>query len=253
MSDKTRVPQAIEPFNSYIGKTDNYQQAITPTDPQPNYARLGLTLTESGDWTAKREYWRDVLYPAYSDENTSTSVVKRNVQLFIKDFRTFANPLLNRMAASGNATTADEAVFNFIVERDSTHTARGKIEDIPFLKIQPIGGGEVKLRARASEDGNRSSRHPLADGLEVRWVVQASGSNNDNTQSNADDSTKATATPPATAAQCTNTFTSSKALFIMELGQENKNKMFYCFIRWINLGKPANSGPWSDMFQSGIL
>ena len=250
----SRVPQAIEAFNSYINSTDSYQKAITPTDPTPNYSRLGLTLEESDEWTAKREYWRDTLYPAYSDENTSTKVVKRNVKLFIKDFHTFANPLLNRMAASANVTTADEAAFNFVANRDTTHTTRGKIVDVPFLKIQPLGGGQVKMRARTSDDGNRSSRHPLADGLEVRWVAltpAVAGSRN--TQPSPGNSISVIITPPATATDCPNSFVNSKAQFIMELGQENKNKVFYCFIRWINLSKPANNGPWSDMFQSGVL
>lgn len=143
------------------------------------------------------------------------------------------------MAASGNAIAADEAAFNFVVNRDTTPTVHGKIEGVPFLKVQPIGGGEMKLRARTSNDGNRASRHPLADGLEVRWVALVSD--------------RTIATPPTTTAQCPNVFISPRALLIIALEPENKNKMFYCFIRWVNLGKPANNGPWSDLFQSGIL
>jgi len=247
----SRVPQTISGFNAYINTTDTYQLAIDPITLMPNYQRLGLSLVQSGDWTAKRVFWRDTLYPKYTDENTSTTVVKKNVKKFMKDFRTFANPLLNIMAASPNATQADEAAFKFVITPDAP-TERGKIVDVPFIKIKPLGGGEMKFGARTSEDMSRPSRHKLADGLEVRWVILTAPQNSE-TPTDPSIPVGKTAALPLTADECPNSFISPKASFEKAFGQANQNKMFYCFIRWINLINPENNGPWSVRFESGIL
>ncbi len=245
MSDRTRIPDSIQAFDKYINTTDNYQQAEDPlaTVPETTHAaRLGLSPAESDAWSAKRVYWRDTLFKKYSNPITSSSTVKKDVQLFMRDFRTFANPLLNKMVASGAATTDNGAIFNFVAVRDTTPTPRGKINDIPFCKLIPLGGGELKIKVRTTDDGNRASRHPLSDGVEVRWAVVAPASGNGNDP-----------ILPTISSDCPNTLISPKAIFILETGEGSKNKNLYCFFRWINLSNPAHNGTWSERFQSGIL
>ncbi|MBP9152516.1 MAG: hypothetical protein KBF73_09560 [Flavobacteriales bacterium] len=242
---KPRIPEAILAFNDYINTTDDYQSAINPlTVPlgTSNAIRLGLNTNESDAWTAKRTYWRDKLFPKYSNPITSSSSVKAEVRNFMKNFRAFANPLLNKMVASGAATSDDGNVFNFVAVRDTTLTARGKMDDIPFVKLAPNGGGEVKIKVRTSTDSNRASRHPLSDGVEIRWaiIIPHFGA------------AEALALPE-TSGDCPHSFISSRAIFTLATGEESKNRNLYCFFRWINLANPSHNGPWSDRSQSGIL
>lgn len=250
-----RIPEKISEFNTYINNTDTYQLESDMTGPPPSPThgqRLGLTPAESAEWSAKRVLWRDTLYPQYSNAISNTTVVTANVKLFIKSFRTFANPLLNRMAASPFVRPADEQVFRFVANRDTTPTERGKINDLPHPLMQAIGGGEVKIKVRTLSDATRASRHPLADAVEVRWAVLAptaagSGSPSPGTPSSG------TPAIPNTPDDCVNVFTSRKALFVLATGPASKNKNLYCFFRWINTVNPANSGPWSNMFQTPLL
>jgi hypothetical protein len=257
----TRIPENISEFNSYINATDDYQKALDPSGIPPgatNASRLGLVSGESTGWTEKRDYWHDTLYPAYNNPITSSSTVKQQVKLFMKDFRTFGNPLLNRMAASGAATSDDEAVFRFVAVRDTVPTERGKIDDIPFGKLIPMGGGEFKIKVRTTSDSTRSSRHPLSDGVEVRWAVVAPTSEAATGAGTGADPAptgpgSAAAAPPTVSSDCPNTIMSPKAIFVLATGEASKNKNLYCFFRWVNQSKPANNGQWSERVQSGIL
>jgi len=248
---RTRIPDTISGFNKYINSTDKYQLAIDSSSLIPNWQRLSLTAAESGNWSAKRAYWRDILYKKYSDKNTSTSVIKKGVKKFMKEFRAFANPLLNRMTASAAATSADEAAFNFVITPGKS-TRRGKIDDVPFIKLTAMGGGEMKFGARTSEDISRPSRHSLADGLEIRWMIMIAPQNHESPNVPGIPAAKVVL-PPSTADECPNNAISTKAIFRKAFGQINQNKMLYCFIRWVNLVKPENNGPWSNRFESGIL
>lgn len=251
----SRIPDSITEFNDYINNTDTYQLQSDMIGPPPgttHWQRLGLTLAESTEWTNRRVLWRDTLYPQYSNANTSTKVVKANVQLFMKGFRTFANPLLNRMAVSPNVRPADEQVFRFVANRDTTPTGRGKINDLPHPLLQAIGGGEVKIKVRTLSDATRASRHPLADAVEVRWVVLAPAAAGSGTPTPGTPSSAAVVIPEVPD-NCPNVFTSRKAFFTLATGPASKNKNLYCFFRWINTVTPANSGPWSNLFQTPLL
>jgi hypothetical protein len=112
MSD-SRIPRTIPAFNNYIGSSDDYQLDTRADRTDPNWKTLGWTLAQSGAWTAKRTFWRDTLYKAYTTATTSTSIVKEEVRNFIKDFHTFGNPLLDIMAVNAAADTTDEHEMKF--------------------------------------------------------------------------------------------------------------------------------------------
>lgn len=238
-----RISRKVNEFNVYINSTDAYQLQVDPATGIPNWQRLGLTATESAEWTSKRVYWRDTLFPKYSNPETSSSPVKKQVQNFIRDFRAFANPLLDRMAVGGAVSVADGAAFNFVVERDTVPTPRGKINHTPLAGFQPLGGGELRVRVRTNEDASRASRHPLADGVEIRWAIITPPSGTQEPIPPSPPAPGAGTTPPATIEQCPHSHISKKALFVLETGRENKNKMLCAFFRWVNFSNSANNGP----------
>jgi hypothetical protein len=251
-----RIPNSITGFNAYINSTDNYQlqSDILPPGPQ-HWQRLGLTATESMEWTNRRIIWRDDLYPKYSDDNTNTKVITANVKLFMKNFRTFANPLLNRMASSPNVRPADEAAFKFVANRDTTPTERAAIEVTPHPLLQTLAGGMVKVKVRMFSDATRASMHPDADAVELKYSVAANAASSTPTPPSPGTPAGGAATPaiPATVDDCTSYFISKKSSFNLALGTAAEGKKLYVFFRWVNLSKPEKSGPWSGRFQTGIL
>ncbi|MCG3168118.1 MAG: hypothetical protein POELPBGB_03918 [Bacteroidia bacterium] len=254
----SRIPDSIPAFNSYINSTDTYLQAIDPVTLINNGTRLTLTGAESGQWNLKRVFWRDTLYPKYADENQRTKTVVKDVSLFMKDFRTFANPLLDKMASCGFATTADESALKFVVFKDTTPTPKGKINDVPYVQITPLGLGEVKMRVRTSEDATRASRHPLSDGIEYKYLIVPESAGTSKPSAPPSSGTPGSPSTPAATSMvmpedCTNTVISKKALSTIALGSTASGKRLLLYARWVNLSKPANNGPWTQLMQTIVL
>ena len=119
-----------------------------------------------------------------------------------------------------------------IPPRDFEPTPRGQIEAIPVVGPTAIGGGDVKVRCRVTTDQTRYSRHPLADGIEVKYTWVPKGE-----------------MPPEGPEDCNKALTSKKAQFIIHCGPKNAGESFYGFFRWVNLTNPENSGPWSNALK----
>jgi len=135
---RTRIPDSISDFNTYMNNTGTYVAAGTPV----NGIRLGLSAGNITDWGGYKTDWI-TLYTKYSDPVQSTSIVKDEVRNFMDDFREFANPLLNIMAASPNANETDEGVFNFKIGRATPSHSTTPISDKVVLSAKPIGRGEL--------------------------------------------------------------------------------------------------------------
>jgi hypothetical protein len=238
----TRVPKSDSEFDQYIQNTTTYILAGSPTT---NGARLGLTPIEIADWTSARDQWI-IIYPKYTNTNTRTKTITQQKNLLKADFIEFSQPLLKRIDSSASVDEADRNVFNVPLP-DRTPTPRGVINAIPYINLKAIGGGMIEVRVRTQEDGSRASRHPLADGVEVRYklvaqggvALPAPGGNNSGGQD----------LPPVAASECNNSITSGKALFKIDVGQLNSGKIMYCFLRWVNISVSANSGQWSGVMQ----
>src|SRR3954468_24834232 len=106
MSD-SRISDNIPGFNSYINNTDEWLKAIS-SGVITNRERLTLTVQNGTDWSAYRTNWRDNIYPILSDPAAVTNTIKAQGRALMKNFRTFANPLLDIIAACPAATEQDE-------------------------------------------------------------------------------------------------------------------------------------------------
>jgi len=143
-------------------------------------------------------------------------VYEKEITVFVKAW--LFNPLV----------TNEDRLAMGIPPRDFEPTPRGKIEAIPFVGLTAIGGGDVKARCQTTTDATRYSKHPLSDGLEVKYTWVPKGE-----------------MPPEGPEDCNKMLTASKAIFIIHCGPKNAGETFYGFFRWFNRSNDANSGQWS--------
>ncbi|MCF8275281.1 MAG: hypothetical protein K9J17_00995 [Flavobacteriales bacterium] len=249
----TRIDQSDGGFDSYITSTTDYLEAETPT----NGERLGLTVGELTEWSSRRDAWV-LIYAKHKDASKRTKTITAEKDLQKKAFIQFANPLLTRMSVSPALTSDDRGALH-LSERDAP-TERTKIETTPLAKIIPMEGGDVKIRVRTTEDGNRASKHPDADHVEMRYALVSVGQDTgsfpipDPTIPRPPSDTAAGAQKvPTTAAECPYSKISKKAIFIASLGQEHSGKRIYAFFRWVNASKEENSSSWSTVVQSVVV
>lgn len=154
---------------------------------------------------------------------TRTDVLAHNEMraIYEKELRTFVRNYC------GPLSNTDKSDLGLTI-RDTEPTPRGKINDVPYVKLKAIGGGDVRVRATVEEDQTKSSMHPLADAVECRYILVPKGE-----------------MPPEGQKNAKTTVVSKKALFIISCGDEQAGETFWGFFRWVNQSNPANSGQWS--------
>lgn len=228
---KRRIPDSKSEFNDYQRDSTSHLEAGTPA----RGITLGLTTGELDDWKDYRDEWV-LLYPTYTDTSKRTKTITQNVNDHMTNFRTFAEPLLNRISVSTALNNEDRTILN-LPERDKTPTRKGKIEDTPLVGIKGIGGGQVKFRIRGNEDSTRASMHPMADFIEIKYsIAKEEPEETPPTEPGSDLPTVDTAKHYAI---------SKKALFVIETGTGNTGKFIVAFVRWANASNPSLCGPWS--------
>ena len=227
----TIVPRTDPEFDQYIRNSTTHllKDPGTPGS-EPNFERLGITVAQKDDWVAFRDDWVDV-YPKFTDLNTSTKTIRDEKNKIRKEFIEFSEKPLLTISGSPNIALADRNALN-LPERDREPTARGKITTAPDVNVVSLAGGFMKIRCRIDEDADRASLHPLADVIEMKYLI-------------------GTAAPP-TVDDAPNNFISKKALFNFEAGTGNGGQRLYIFCRWVNQSNPANNGPWTTVHSGTI-
>jgi hypothetical protein len=223
------IPRPNKNFDAYIMNSTRVLQQGTPA----TWQRLGLTATENTQWIDFRDRWEQQ-YKLYFNKALRTTVITNEKNKLRKDFIAFATPVLLKIAAHPALNTGDRLNFR-LLERDRILTKRGRIEDVPMALMQPAGGGILNIRVRRETDNNRASRHPLADGIEMKYLIA-----------------DVNATPPNSADDCVMNYISKKAIFRFQTKPGNAGKRIYAFFRWINLSNYENSGSWTDRFTTVI-
>jgi hypothetical protein len=247
MSEKRRVPKNDADFDSYITNTSS---ALVVVGPPPTYERLGLSVVENDAWQALNASWQ-AIYPLFTDKNTRTATITAEKNTIKANFYEFASILLTRMSASNNITTSDRNTFN--IAKRGAATRRGKIGDVPFGSLEPTALATVKVRIRMAHDGKLSSMHPLADGLELRWMIL----DNPNAAPKPSDPTNPVPAqsllPPTDPMAMFNNTISKRALFTLKLPVTASGKRIFAYARWVNQSYPENSGEWSTLMQTNVL
>ena len=230
---KSRIPQGIPAFNSYISTTTAYLPATPEGGTQPNYKRLGISDDALEIWKTKGKYWSDTLYPAYSNTDTRTKAITKEVENFRIDFKDFANPQLNIMAASLNANTHDEEVFKFVIKPKKPTHQHTPITELCNGTYQTLGGGMMKVGYRTSTDAKRPS---LAKGANCVQLAYKIGD-----------------IPPKDVMDGTQLAIIPRASYTHSIGTGNSGKRLYVYQRWYNSKYPELAGPWSDLQSILIL
>jgi len=234
MSDKSRMPRAIDPFNSYFIKTTSYWDEGTPTT---NATRLGISAEEVTTWKGFLAEWQP-LYLQYSDkENYRTKTVLERLYDIISRVIAFdqTNHILDRVAVSLNVTITDLVTFNIhkgVMQSDRTTTDK-PMTDTVIPVIRALGGGMMEIKCYSPAGGSRPGIP--SDGDAVMYYYQLGGTAPDSTDS-----------PGLTMV------VSSKASFTLSLGNSAKGKVLYLYFCWYNTRHPELTGPVCEL-QSPIV
>src|ERR1051326_8215795 len=232
-----RIPRAIDKFNAYINDSTNYLLA-GPTPPpsapaeagaaaalavQPNWSRLQLFDYEMNAWSDLRNRW-NVQYAKYSPKKETRTTAIKNVLLDIRQaFIDFAQSKLGRMAGSVNVTQDDAAALNFVFKRKSPTRHRTQVQNYPYFTLSPMGSGDLKWRVRPTNDSKKASM--IAD-FELQVVFAFLPLDEPRHLQIAD---------------LTNSFISTKAIFVQHCGTQNTGKWIFVACRWVNNIDPSRN------------
>jgi hypothetical protein len=234
-----RIPRSNDSFDTFIKTTATALVQGTPTTAQ----RLGLTPEQTTAWLDFKTAWQEV-YTKHTNPLLRTPAVREEKEWVREAFMDFASPVLLAMSVHSALTEDDRLTFR-LPKRDRTMTKRGRIDDVPAATIEPLTGGSIKVRVRHSAVHGRSSLHPLADHLEMRYMlVPPQGMGEDGLL---------WPEPPATAAQCPLVCISTRALFTLRVGEVKAGMRLYAFFRWVNATNDAHSGSWSNARYTVIV
>jgi len=235
MATGTRIPRTINGYGTYIVSTNAY---ILSGEPETNGIRIGLTQDEIKRWKAFETEYTPLLL-MYNDVMNSRTRAIRNSLIEIID-ETIAydqeNHILDRIAASPNATVYDLGAFNINggvspkTTRTRPVTAIKEPVSVTFLQL---GGGIIALKCY-STSGARAAIFSEADSVQFLYKT-------------------GTVPPTSTNEEGMKTGISTKGTFNLELNPEHKGKNLYIYFRWYNTRHPNLSGPWSELQITMIL
>lgn len=230
----TRIPKSIDRFNDYISNTDTHQLAGTPD----NYTRWNWTAAESAAWTAFKTQFTP-LYGKYSDKKVSrTTDIKDRLRQIIKKCMDYdkEHHLLDRIASSPDSINTDYEIFNIRrgtpLAKKTNSTRTESIREQCNAIARSLGGGFMKISCRSSGNTKRPSKVAGTNSIKIFFKI------GDTAPANASDGTK------------TEIFT--KAIFIIQCGDENVEKKLHIYTQWYNTKHPELAGPVSSL-QSVLI
>ncbi len=230
-----RMPRGIDQFNIYFTNAVSYLQEGTP---KTHAERLGVLPTEVTTFTGFITEWSP-LYGKYSEKKKfrTTSIINQ-LYLIIDNVVTFdqTNRILDRIAASPNATVDDLVTFNIkkgLLQKSPASAGSSPISEQVTVTFQSLGGGMMNVKCY-SMTGQRAGIPDDADS--VQYLFQVGGQ-----------------APESADAPGMIKELSPKAVFTLSLGSGSALKNLYIFFRWYDTRHPELAGPWSGLQIAGIL
>jgi len=241
MAVGARIPRSINELDNYLVSTSSYLSTPLPVTDGATFAtngeRLGLLPAEITQWKAFEAEWTP-LFPMYKDVmNSRTRAIRNNLLLIVDKVVAYdqANHILDRIAASPNATLYDLGVFNInggVLPKATRTVPTTAIREPVSVTFQVLGGAIMAIKCY-STTGARAAIYSEADS--VQYLFQ-------------------TGTPPASVNEDSlKSGLSTKATFNLALNPDSKGKYLYIYFRWYNTRHPELSGPWSELQTAMIV
>jgi hypothetical protein len=229
MGTSPRIPRGINEFGTYIASTNAY---IVAGAPETNGTRLGFSADEMKQWKVFDTEYNPLLLMYNDIMNSRTRAIRNNLIEIIERVVAYdqENHLLDRIAASPNATVYDLGAFN-INGGVSPKTTRTRpitpVKEAVSVTFLPLGGATIAIKCYSTTSA-RASIFAGADSVQYLFK---------------------TGTVPPTSAneEELKSGLSTKAMFNLVLDPEYKGKYLYIYFRWYNTRHPALSGPWSEL------
>jgi hypothetical protein len=174
-----RIPAAQAAFIVYLVNVNIYLQTKATGDPDPRGTMLGMTTDEltlldnfvkkfmSGD-PANPGFW-----DLHSNADTKNKVTRANMLNGMKEFRTFFQPLLNRMSGSAVINSTDRLKLNIAEPVTSHSVTKTPIKEQCYTMVSAVGGGTAQVTCKWESDATRSSIPETADAVEIRYRLDA--------------------------------------------------------------------------------
>lgn len=235
MGNNQRIPRGIEDFHDYMETTAPYLKAGSPVT---NGARLGLQADEIETWSTFQASCNE-LFPKYIDKKTSrTTAVKDELLNIVDETLAFnrKSHILDRIAASPNATIADLSTFNIKAgptAKSGRSTPQSSITERVTTNITPIGGGVMSIKCY----GNTSQRAGIIEGADCVQYLYTVGN----------------VAPVSAEEEGLKLGISTKGIFTLATGPGSSGKNLYIYFRWCNNSHPDLAGPWSALQTMLIL
>lgn len=232
---KHRLPRKDELFNDYLNGSANYLQKVNASTGIANWERLSLTAAEAAQWENFRKDWNKSYGQVMKNrsrgirDSVATEIKNKDRAAFTK---WLLNPGMNkliRIAGSPKVKSTDRSVFN-ITLASKKRKSRPHITTAPMVNLSVLDGGMILITCRERTDSDRSSLHPHADDIEMKYIL-----------------VDVNAPKPASPEDCPTTESSTRAIFRFEGGVNHAGKRLYAYLRWRNLSDIHKSGPWSQI------
>jgi hypothetical protein len=249
----SRISFVLQEFDADIKKFHDHLNSLEPDGITMRGITLGMTSHEMTTLNNYRKEWSTTdpanpgVYDLLLNPNTKTSTISTKVRMFMKNFKSFFQPLLNIMAVSRFITPEDRAALN-IAEPVTSHTIpTAPIVQKCIASVTMLGGGKVKFICRPTTDIARASKAVGSDGLIIAYrlvapIVDAGGDSS---------LTAGKVRRPEFSGPDDGTIklTQTKATFFIEFGADKAAYILQFYVRWTNSKHPNLSGPWTGPYS----
>ena len=219
------VPQAIEPFNTYVLAVLVYLSA--------NQVRLHISVPDLeafSDMVTHAVTGWTPLHTKHSAPGGKTTVVNHDLKDKEAEITHFLEVIYREIPR--RVMTNDDYLTLHVAKPVIHRASRTPIFNVPFSIMYSPRGHKVHFICRVEEADGKASMDPLADELEVRGVLLNIGD-----------------PEPTDPMACPLVFTSTKAIFNHPFSAPDAGKKFCCFIRFKNDTDDSKSGSFSDLLR----
>jgi len=213
---KSYIPGEDNPFNTW---QNNLVDTVTA-----NSAIWNIQPARLADLQGERTTYQP-LYNAIINKNDRTKAQVTAHRTGRKKYMKFLRQFVREHLAHNSALSDGDRIGIGLTVRKSHRSVRVPINDPPLLRLDSLQGCILQVSCRRDKDENRTSMHPDADDVEVRYILSD--------------------TPIESVTACNQIVISTRSRFILRFEQLDAGKYCYAFARWRVASHAAKNSAWS--------